>query len=273
MRFSSYRQSRFITLVALILLLGVAAQRASADQVYVATSPGGIGGALYLINPVTGAPIQTIGPLVDAGAKPYGLTGLAFQPDTEVLYGATAENTPTAKEHLVRVNRFTALVTDIGPFGIVGGGAMSDIKFDRTTGILYGLHASNDHWLYTINLATGAATKVGVGSRLDFGGGGLAVSAAGTMFATPDGNVQTPPVLAPTLRTVNKATGDETVVAALSGGPLPRIINALDFDSSLVLFGIQTTDMGVHPTTTHLVRIDTGTAVVTDVGVSVRAKQ
>lgn len=123
-----------------------------------------------------------------------------------LLYGATNNNSPTAAGHLVIVDRATALVTDIGSFAV--GNTMSDITFDRTTGILYGLHSANDHWLYTINLATGAATQVGTGTRMDFGGGGLAASAAGVLFVTPDGHTQTLLVTAPTLRTVDKTTGN-----------------------------------------------------------------
>ena len=254
---------RLFSLLALILLLGIGAGWASADQFYLATGSNGIAGSLYLIDPATGAPVQTIGPLVDGLGRAYGLTGLAFQPGSNVLYGSTTHLSPTAPDHLVTINRFTALVTDIGSFGVVD--TFADITFDRTTGILYGAHSAFDHWLYTINLATGAATKVGTGTRVDFGGAGLAANAAGAMFATPDGDTN----LNPTLRTVDKTTGNETVVAALTGGPLPHIIDAMDFDSSGVLFGIQTTDGNLSPALTHLVKIDILTAVVTDVGPTV----
>src|SRR6202011_484153 len=173
--------NRLFSLLALVLLLGIGAELASADTFYLATSPPRpespvigapvIGtGSLYLVNPTTAA-TTLIGPLVDTLGNGYGMTGMAFQPGTNVLYGATSANSPTAPSHLVTIDRTTALVTDIGSFGL-GSGTMADITFDRTTGILYGAHSNGDGWLYTINLATGAATKVGTGTRVNIGGDG-----------------------------------------------------------------------------------------------------
>ncbi len=166
--------NRLIALFTLTLLLGICSERAFADQYYLATGSNGIAGSLYLIDPATGATLQTIGPLKDSIGNAYGLTGLAFQTGTNILYGATTNSSPTAPGHLVTVDRSTGLVTDIGPFfALRASGTFGDITFDPTTGILYGAHANGtrgDNWLYTINLATGAATKVGVGSRTESGG-------------------------------------------------------------------------------------------------------
>jgi hypothetical protein len=65
---------------------------------------------------------------------------------------------------LIRIDPATALVTDIGSFGFTGT-TLADIKFDPTTGILYGLRSGgfgtpSDHWLYKVSLTTGAAIKV-----------------------------------------------------------------------------------------------------------------
>ncbi len=257
--------NRLLALFTLTLLLGVGAGRAFADQYYLATGAGGIAGSLYLIDPTTGAPTQTIGPLVDTLGNAYGLTGLAFQPTTNVLYGSTSFRSPTAPGHLVRVDPATALVTDIGSFGLSGGDTMADITFDRTTGILYGARSASDGWLYIVSLATGAATKVGTGTRSGGSeGNGLAANFAGTLFN----------VLNRTgLYVVNKTDGTETLVGALIGGPQPPVIDAMDFDSSGVLFGIQIANTGLdrnpNPLLTHLVKINTSTAVVTDVGPTV----
>jgi hypothetical protein len=190
--------------------------------------------------------------------------------------GSTAASSPTAPGHLVTIDPSTALVTDIGAFGFVPGinysTTLADIKFDPTSGILYGLHSggfntNSDRWLHTINLATGAATKVGTGSRPESGGEGLAANSAGVLYATPDGNSTTP-----TLRTLDKTTGNATVVAPLAGPVTPLVIGALAFDSSDALFGIQT-DQGPSSQSgiahTHLVKIDTSTGAVTNLGQTV----
>ena len=104
MSFLSYRLRRFIPALALTLLLGIGAELASADQFYLATGANGIAGSLYLINPATGAVVRTIGPLIDTAGRAYGMTGMAFQPGTNVLYGSTANLSPTAPGHLVRIN-------------------------------------------------------------------------------------------------------------------------------------------------------------------------
>ncbi len=83
------------------------------------------------------------------------------------------------------------------------------------------------------------------------------------LFATPDGNSAVT-----TLRSVDKATGNETVIAPLTGGNLPPIIDAMKFNSTGILFGIQT-DQSISPTTTHLVTINTTTGVVTNLGPTV----
>jgi hypothetical protein len=250
------------TLGLLVLTLlfsgGIGGRPAWANALYGATGSNGVNGELVILSPTTGAVTTDIGALVDGSGNPYGMTGLAFQPGTGALFGSTANVSPTASAHLVRINPATAQVTDIGSFSV--GSTMSDITFDRTTGTLYGWHAAGDHSLYTVDLTTGLATQVGTLSRGDFGGGGLAADAAGNIYSTPDGVT----AANPTLRTVDKVTGATTTVASLSGGPLSNNINALDFDSAGTLYGINN-DRGL-PSRTHLVTIDTATGVNTDIG-------
>ncbi len=254
------RASVLVALLALFLL-GAGPARA-ADILYAATGSGGVNGELYILNPADGSVITDVGPLVDSSTNPYGLSGLAFDPSTGVLYGSTANISPTAPGHLVIVNPATALVTDVGSFGLTSS-TFADITFDPTTGTLYGSHSRGDHWLYTINLATGAATEVGTGSVTNRFGLGLAADAGGTIWGTPDGCVE--------LDTFSKTTGVATFVAALSGCPFgvpDGAINSLAFDSTGTLFGINI-HTGSSPAPTHLVIINTTTGVVTDQGASV----
>ena len=133
----------------------------SADTFYLATGSNGVAGSLYIIDPATGAPLRTVGPLVDTLGNHYGLTGLAFQLGTNTLYGSTANESPTAAGHLVIVNPNTALVTDVGSFGL-SSTTLADLTFDPTSGILYGPRAGSggtaDHWLYSDSVTTGVAT-------------------------------------------------------------------------------------------------------------------
>lgn len=248
----------FWALAALAMLC--AAQPAKADVLYGATGSGGIGGHLLIIDPATGGVLTDVGPLVDAAGNAYGLTGLAFQPNTGILFGSTSNQSPTNNRHLVTVNPATGLVTDVGDFDPNGGSTMSDITFDPTTGTLYAWRAASGHGLYTVNPATGLATLVG-GQTGDFGGGGLAASLTGTLFSTPDGATGSP---GGHLNTVNPVTGNPTAVGLLSGGgPVPLIINSMDFNSAGVLFGVQGQGANM-----HLVTINTATAALTDIGPS-----
>lgn len=240
------------------------ADAACASGLFGATGSGGVNGNLYCIDPTTGVG-TLVGPLLDASANPYGITGLAFQPGTGVLFGSTTTQSPTAPGHLVRIGPGTATVTDVGPFniGTTSGkpNSMSDITFDPTSGILYGNSGRTGN-LYRINVTTGAPTSLGATGQGSTSGGGLASNAAGTIFGTPDGAQDD-------LFTYNKATGFATAVASLSGAPISdSAIDALAFDGGGRLFGI---DKGFGPTVpqTHLVTINTTTGVITDVGTSV----
>jgi hypothetical protein len=125
--------------------------------------------------PQTALSFRQLGPCL-LEARLQWASGLAFHPQTRVLYGATSTGSPTFNKQLVTINPSTAAVTVVGAFGV--GPTMSDITF-CPDGTLYGVSSAGTHWLYSINLATGAATKVGTGSdSFSFGGGGLACDAA-----------------------------------------------------------------------------------------------
>jgi hypothetical protein len=237
------------------------AEAACASELFGATGSNGVDGNLYCIDPTTGSG-TLIGALVDSSAQPYGMTGLAFQPGTGVLFGSTTARSTTAAGHLARIDPETALVTDVGPFdiGSTGGrpNTMSDITFDPASGILYG-NSGRTGDFYTINLTTGTATALGATGVGETEGGGLATNATGTIYGTPQGTNGD-------LFTFNKATGVATSVAALSGAPLSEGINALAFAVG-TLFGINN-DEGT-PSHTHLVTINTTTGVIRDVGASV----
>lgn len=252
---------------ALLIPAGIATAAGPADgDLYAASGANGINGHLYTLDPATGVVVTDFGELHDALPDDrFGITGLAFDPVSHVLYGATAGNSPTSPRNLVRIDPITAEVFVIGPYGITG--SISDITFDPVSGVLYGWQSGGDNVLHTLNLLTGAATPVpGADSSSDFGGGGLAMNSAGDLYVTPDANTQ----VNPTIAHLNPADGSSIGGATLSPSgfagdvdhPAVASINAMAFDSSDVLFGLNNNRFGL----THLVLIDPTTGVMTDHG-------
>ncbi len=149
-----------------------------ASTLYGSTSAGGAG-ELWIIDAATGNAVQDVGPLNDSSSVNYAVTGLAFHPTTGVLYGSTGGKTGTL---LLTINPTNALVTVVGSYGT--SGTMADIAFDPS-GNLYGISASGGANLYTINTATGTATKVGPSGVSFTEGGGIAISPTGVFFSSP----------------------------------------------------------------------------------------
>jgi hypothetical protein len=184
------------------------------------------------------------------------VTGLAFDPSSGLLYGSTNNQSPTAPSSLILINPTTALATLVGSYGTPNQ-TMADLTF-RPDGTLYGwLEASTDS-LFTINKLTGAVSLVG-SSGIGTYGSGLASDAAGTLYYTGSGTGSV-------LRTINPVTGLPTVVATLSGGVnFGDPINALAFDSSGVLFGVE----NAFASAAYLTSIDTSTGLITVRGQSI----
>ena len=241
-------------LMAGMLLLVATGGVAQADTLYGATGSNGVNGELYTLNPANGSVIVDVGALVDASGNHYGLTGLRFNTITGVLYGSTAGKSPTDPGWLVTVNPLTALVIPLGSYGL-SGTTMSDLAF--ASGNMYGVSGQSSSF-YLINQGTGAATAIGLtGLGLQFGGG-LAANSTGTVYGTDSSN----------LYTYNKTTGAASTPTALTGAPF-NAVNALAFDASNVLFGVNTNSPGTNPSLTHLITINTSTGAVTDKGASV----
>ena len=241
-------------LMAGMLLLVATGGVAQADTLYGATGSNGVNGELYTLNPANGSVITDVGALVDASGNHYGLTGLRFNTITGVLYGSTAGKSPTDPGWLVTVNPLTALVIPLGSYGL-SGTTMSDLAF--ASGNMYGVSGQSSSF-YLINQGTGAATAIGLtGLGLQFGGG-LAANSTGTVYGTDSSN----------LYTYNKTTGAASTPTALTGAPF-NAVNALAFDASNVLFGVNTNSPGTNPSLTHLITINTSTGAVTDKGASV----
>lgn len=247
--------------IARILLVGVCVVSSLtglfAQEVLLGTT-GGVAGDLYQINPNTGA-ATLIGPLA-SGFSPFAVTGLAFDNVTGILYGSTSNRSVSGPRSLVAINPSTGAVTVVGSFAVASE-TMADLTFDVTTATLYGT-GSQDGNLYSINTATGAATAVGSAgfAANSTSGNAVAANSAGQIFGAPLG------ASGPLIQ-FNKSNGSVTTLATLSGAPFPAgAIAAMAFNSGGTLYGVNVSDTTF---ATHLITIDSGTASVTDIGVSV----
>jgi hypothetical protein len=207
---------------------------------------------LFLLNPATGAMLRDIGPIG------FAVTGLAFDPATGVLYGVTGGGSPSPpRKSLITIDPITGAGTLVGPE--VNGGPIADITF-TSDGTFYGWGEGSDD-LYTINKSTGTATKVGE-SSFGTAGSGISANSANILYFggnRPGGN----------LTIVDRITGTVSVVAHFSGAPLDTSLNAFAFDPNDVLYASNGGDEGTLGTSGHLVTINTSTAVITDLGVTI----
>jgi hypothetical protein len=234
--------SSALTLIAIPL-------RSDAVTLYAASGQAAAG-ELYILDPATGATITDVGPLNDSTGRNFGMTGLAFDPVSGVLYGSSAHGNAdlTTRDQLVTINPATGLVTPIGVYSTADG-SMTDLSFDPNTHILYGIPSVGGASLYTIDPATAQATLVGTSGFTQTNGGGLAVSSSSVIYGTP---------LPANFGTYDATTGAYTDIANPTK-PNGRGYGALSFNGS-VLYGVEA------GTASHLVTIDTTTGAVVDLG-------
>lgn len=159
------------------IVIGVSPQVVRAADLYAATGQGEAG-ELLILDPATGAILTDVGPLNDSAARNFGMTAIAFDPVSGVLYGssANANSDTSTRGQLVTINPATGLVTPIGSFGLAAGGTMTDLAFDPTTHVLYGLPSNGGASLFTIDPATAQSTMVGPSGFTATNGGSLAVA-------------------------------------------------------------------------------------------------
>jgi len=253
------RLARIFPVLIAALLVVVPIEQTNAQTLLYGTTGGPSNpGNLYTVDPATGF-ATLVGALRDTDLAGYAVTGIAFGADG-VLYGSTSANSPTAPGSLVTIDPTSGFITVVGAFGITG--TMADLTFDSANNTLYGGSSSNTN-LYSINLTTGGATLVGVsGTGVTPIGVGLAADAAGTIYGTPGSATGK-------LFTYSTSNGAATAGPTLVGAPFGGAgsINALAFDSSSVLYGVDVNRNDVDtPRASDLVRIDTATGTVTTVG-------
>jgi hypothetical protein len=200
---------RAVVAAACAALALVVVPTTSASAGLSATPPtlyGGLGGQdlttdLYVIDPATGA-TTSVGP---AGV---GLTGLAFSPIDNTLYGVdTTGNSGDGLRQLVRIDPATGAATAIGLLNAV----VADITF-TPDGTLYGwaeVYDGGGDALVTIDVTTGAASLVG-DDDIGTSGTGLAYDPAGDRLLLAGQSSLG------SLYEIDRTTGQGTVIATLA---------------------------------------------------------
>lgn len=163
------------------------------------TTVGGMGSSSFLvqINPTTGALINTIGEIMDAGGILIKIGDLAFQPGTDVLFGIGANNGPppnTTGGDLFTIDTTNGIATLVGT------------SITRACGLCFAPDGTLYCWendLHTLNPNTGGiiSTVLTDADFIDSCG----VRVDGTIFGTPAGDESEP---ADTILTVDPISGD-----------------------------------------------------------------
>jgi hypothetical protein len=119
-------------------------------------------------------------------AENFIFYGLDYD-STGKLFGYTADRNTLEAGGLYTVDTTTGLATFIGAGGVDVGGWLVDMSYNPVDGKMYGLQLRGSAQnratiLYTIDLTTGFATKVGEVSPFGFFPGGLATDGSGNQF-------------------------------------------------------------------------------------------
>jgi len=243
-----------VSFVLILVLAGVPA--AQAGPLYGATGASGQPSNLVILNPQTGAVVQTVGPIG------FSVSGLAFSPVDGQLYGVTRRVGTGSPSSLLRIDLTTGRGTVVGGLGL-GAQGIADLAFDQG-GRLFGWVEPGSDDLARINPATGLATRVGE-AGLTTQGSGLAFDVANNRLLLAGG-------ASGGLFAVNPDTGAARLLATLTGAPLPNgVISGLGFDDETgALFGVNLARLGRgNVGQAFLVGIDPQTGRVTNRGPSV----
>lgn len=231
----------------LALSLAVTAGTALAERMLVATlrppsDAGGHGGQLFEVDPRT-AEKRLIGPILVDGTQPVGLTGMAFEPQSEVLLGITAGIIEGLRPTLVSIR------SESGEARVIGRltHPLTDIAFDPK-GRLFGWTADTGQ-LALIDKRTGRVTPFG-DAREPPAGGGFAVDPVGNAFVSAGS-------AAGTLDRVDLDSGATATGPAIVGAPYLSAIGAMAFSAAGDLYAVNSI-RGTR-VTSALLAIDRGT--------------
>jgi len=202
-----------------------------ASQLYAALGGPNTTSNLYSVDPATGN-MTSIGPIG------FAVTGLAIDPTTGILYGATSNNSASHPKAIITIDRTTGAGTLVADLSLTR--AAADIAFSAS-GQLYGWDSTGGG-LWAINKSTGVVTTIGAvasdySGGLDFSGGTLYHVIGNDQF----------------VETVNLSTGAVTTVA--TGSDTTRLQAGKFNPDTGVFWGTQTGN-------NHLVTVDISSGAV-----------
>jgi hypothetical protein len=243
-------------IVAAALMMWAFAVRGQSHTLYAASVRSGgtnadipIAGNLYTVNLANGQ-AALIGAIRLSGGKAIGVTGMAFHPQTNVLYGITSAQSPNVPNSLVTIDANSGVATLVGELRTVG----SDLSFDAK-GVLY-VWMQTTSQLGMVDISTAKVTPVGKPGPQG-AAAGIAVDPQGMVYVTAKG-------ASGTLDNVDLASGGLQQGPPLTGAPFSTQINSMSFSPSGLLLAVNSN--GGSPAITKLVTINTATGAVSTIG-------
>ncbi|HEY2630568.1 MAG TPA: hypothetical protein VGI57_15670 [Usitatibacter sp.] len=243
--------------MAAALLIPAFDARAQQHTLYAASVRSGgtnadvpIAGNLYTVNLANGQAVL-VGAIRLPGAKAIGVTGMAFQPQTGILYGITSEQSPNSPHALVTIDATNGAAAIVGDLGLVG----SDLAFDSKGTLFIWMQSSSQ--LGTIDVSTAKVTPLGR-SGPPGPPAGIAIDPQGMVYVTAKG-------ASGTLDNVDLTSGALQIGPPLTGAPFSTQINSMSFSPSGLLLAVNSN--GGSPANTRLVTINTATGAVATIGV------
>lgn len=178
---------------------------------------------LYTVDPVTSA-------TTSVGATGFGLTGLAFDPTTDILYGATNANSSAHPKSLITIDPTTGAGTFVATFG---GLTIPDIAF-TAAGQMYGWNANVPNKIGSIDKATGTVTLLGASGVSASFGNGLSINSSDVYYICPFGTNGD-------FYSGNLSTGALTDLGVMDASGLTdptSFVNAVSFDALDVFWAL-----------------------------------
>ncbi|HEX5608997.1 MAG TPA: Calx-beta domain-containing protein [Solirubrobacterales bacterium] len=249
-----------IAAFAALLLLAVPSLAAALPAPTLFTATGGTGegpgspkvappSELWRVDPATGA-------VASVGNTGVALSGMAQDPTTGLLYGATNAKSPAFPLTLVTINPANGAVAPIGSFGKEP--RIADISFD-SLGRLFGWWDEPEDNLVSIDKATGTVTLIGDAGISTYGSGS-AFDLNDTFWLLGEGEgVAPPPNTEGTYYTVDTNTGVPTPRGRLT--PIDEnqsSISAAAFDCARTTLYATVNNYGEPPANLVTVNLATG---------------
>jgi len=203
---------------------------------------------LFKLNPATGAIISTINITPSIGS----CIGLELASNGS-LYTVTTWGGSNNINSLYKIDPATGASQLIGPLGAGISASEGDLAFDPS-GTLYGVSGTT---LFTVSLATGAATVKGTVLGVSRDISNLAFTPSGTLYAIDNRIVSGSQTILLTLLT------DATIVASQNVAPNLRGWGGMDFDPLSNLLYIADGQTGV---TSKYYRLDPQNGIMTLIG-------